>query len=483
MLEDRLAQQFYADGGSVEQSTFYHHATLGFYLLAGVLARSRGEDLSSAVWSAVERGLDYSLALTQPDGLTPAIGGADDGKPIRMEHLPFWDFRPYQAIGAILFRRPDFKHIATRFHEDALWLLGPSACGEFAALDDQLPPATSVPLPQSGYYVLRTGWTAADDYVCFDCGEQAAGMRTDSVSNSMHGHADCLSIVAWLGGRQVLVDPGLFGYNCGGSWEAHFRETAAHNTAKVDGRDQAKHIRKMAWSHSYRAALDGWTADTAEAWVAGRHDGYARGPSGVVHRRAVWLRAGSYVLVFDEFTGHGEHELTVNYQFAPGALNVDGAGHAIFDQVEVQWASAADWQYATACGGPAPEDGWIAPSLGVRIPAPRLRLRCVSSAPRTSLLTVLAARMSQQGERRIHWAGEDGRGVVVVTGPGFTDVIAASGIADRTLVQTDAWVVACRLGEDGSRTVCRAGGTDARFDDRAVDAIVERHAAVARWLR
>jgi hypothetical protein len=61
----------------------------------------------------------------QPDGRTPEIGGADDGKPIRMEHLPFWDFRPYLAIGAVLFERADFKRLAGRFHEDALWLLGP----------------------------------------------------------------------------------------------------------------------------------------------------------------------------------------------------------------------------------------------------------------------------------------------------------------------------------------------------------------------
>ena len=110
--------------------------------------------------------------------------------------------------------------------------------------------------------MLRSDWSASGaDYVCFDCGEQAAGMRTDAVPNSMHGHADCLSVVVWLGGQRVLVDSGLFCYNCGGDWEAHFRETAAHNTARVDGRDQARHIGKMAWSHSYRATLEGWRAD------------------------------------------------------------------------------------------------------------------------------------------------------------------------------------------------------------------------------
>ena len=69
----------------------------------------------------------------------------------------------------------------------------------------------------------------------------------------------------------MLVDSGLYAYNCGGEWEAHFRETAAHNTARIDGRDQARHIGKMAWSHSYRAAMRGaGTPTNAGAGRSGR---------------------------------------------------------------------------------------------------------------------------------------------------------------------------------------------------------------------
>ena len=131
-------------------------------------------------------------------------------------------------------------------------------------------------------------------------------MRTDAVPNSMHGHADCLSVVVWLAGRRVLVDSGLYSYNAGGDWEAHFRETAAHNTAKVDGRDQARHIGKMAWSHSYRAELEGWHADGARG-LGGRLARRLRPRRlhGVRHRRTVWLRPASYLVILDEFTGTG----------------------------------------------------------------------------------------------------------------------------------------------------------------------------------
>jgi hypothetical protein len=391
VLETRLAEQFYEDGGTKEQSTFYHHATLGFYLLAALLGRQNREEFALPVWQAIERGLEFSLQLMMPDGRTPEIGGADDGKPIRLEHLPLWDFRPYLAIVAVALDRPEFKFGAGRFFEDALWLLGPVGRSRFDRLSSRPPADTSATLRSSGYFVARNDWAPDADYVCFDAGEQAAGIRRDGVPNSMHGHADCLSIIATLGGQRVLADSGLFAYNCGGDWEAHFRETAAHNTARVDGRDQALHLGKMAWSQSYLPALEG-TGNHAGWWAVGSHDGYARGTNGITHRRAVWLRADHYLVVWDEFEGTGDHDLEVNYQFAQGELVVTGANLVRFsDTAELLWIGPLQWEAVVSKGGPSPDQGWICPSLGVRVEAPRLRLRARYRGARTVLLAALAA--------------------------------------------------------------------------------------------
>lgn len=470
VLETRLREQFYADGGSVEQSTFYHHASVGFYLLASLIGRANGDELSRDVWKAIDRGIEFSMKLVQPDGKTPEIGGADDGKPIRMEHLPFWDFRPYQAAGAVLFNRPDFKAIAGRFYEDALWLLGPEGLETFDALDSIPPRETAVMFEGSGYSVSRSDWSARADYVCFDVGEQAAGMRPDAVPNSMHGHADCLSVIVWLGGRRVLVDSGLYAYNCGGAWEAHFRETAAHNTARIDDRDQARHIGKMAWSHSYRAKVEGRLADGRQSWTVGSHDGYARGSMGVTHRRAVWLRPEGYLLIFDEFVGRGQHEIEVNYQFAPGTLELADAERAFFDdRAEIVWTGSTTWSSETRCGGPAPQDGWICSSLGVRRPAPRLTLRSQSVEPRTSLLTVLAGRAPVGPRVVLVRPGTTTAGfVAAIAGEGYTDWIAAAGVTQGGPVQTDSLMAVCRLGAEGEVERMSVGGSYLRIDAGAL---------------
>jgi hypothetical protein len=481
VLETRLGEQFYADGGSVEQSTFYHHATTGFYLLAALLGRSHGQELSASVWRALERALDFSMRLTMPDGRIPEIGGADDGKPIRLEHLPLWDFRPYLSAGAVLFERADFKTVAGRFYEDALWLLGPDGLDRFHALAAVAPRPTAVVLVQSGYAIARTDWSELADYVCFDVGEQAAGIRPDAVPNSMHGHADCLSVVLSLRGRRVLVDSGLYAYNCGGAWESHFRETAAHNTARVDGRDQSLHLGKMAWSHGYRARIEATWTGTDQSWTIGSHDGYARGPLGVTHRRAVWMRPGGYLLVYDEFTGRGEHTLEVNYQFAEGVLRLDDASAVFDDSVEVIWVGSTAWRSSVRCGGESPQDGWICPSLGVRRPAPRLGLIARFVAPRTSVLFVLASRVGADPRiSAVAGGGEAGWRLVAVSGAEYTDWVAAAGISDGSPVTTDAPVAVCRLGPSGAIERIHAGGGHLIVDEAALMRLHPSTAAAVR---
>lgn len=390
VLQSSVGAQFYADGGTVEQSTFYHHATLGFYLLTALLAARNGLALPLAVMAAVERGIDFSMAMMQPDGRVPSIGGADDGKPIRLEHAPFWDFRAYQAVGAVLFSRPDFKAAAGGFPEDALWLLGSEGADAFERLPARAP-ATSRALTASGYYVARSDWSPDADYLCFDCGEQAAGLHRNDVPSAAHGHADCLSVVVALGGERVLVDPGFFCYNGDPAWEVHFRKTRAHNTLTVDGRDQARHVSKMAWTHTYEARPEGWSGDAGHAWARGSHDGYARGPGGVVHRRTVWLRDGGYVVILDELEGTGAHEIQANFQFAPGTLQLEGSAAALFNQrFSVAWTCSSDARASIACGESRPDGGWIATSLGVRQEAPLLTLRFPFAGPRVTLLTIVA---------------------------------------------------------------------------------------------
>jgi hypothetical protein len=406
------------------------------------------------------------MALVQPDGRIPSIGGADDGKPIRLEHLPFWDFRPYLSTGAVMFSRSDFKAVAGRFFEDALWLLGTEGAASFDTLTSY-PPQNCVALEASGYYVARNGGSPDADYVCFDCGDQAGGLRKDDVPSAAHGHADCLSVIVALGGRPVLVDPGFFCYNGDPEWEVHFRRTRAHNTLTIDGRDQARHVSKMAWTRTYSAAPEGWSPDGDLAWARGSHDGYAHGRDGVVHRRTIWLRPDGYVVLYDEITGSGNHVIEANFQFAPGGLTIEGNAAALLDdRFELAWACTSTPAAVVRRGEEGPGGGWVAGSLGVREPAPRLTLTFPFVGPRTALLTVVAdrARVSTAGPRiETNRQSQDLLTARVRVAGAHDEVFACAGSSALPPgIETDAPLVAIRVRDGRVAGTAHAAGTRLR---------------------
>jgi hypothetical protein len=257
----------------------------------------------------------------------------------------------------------------------------------------------------------------------------------------------------------VLVDSGLYAYNCGGAWEAHFRETAAHNTAKVDDADQARHIRKMAWSHSYRVTIEAsGTGD--HPWCVAWHDGFARGAQGVIHRRAVWRRAPSYMVIYDEFVGDGEHTLEVNFQFAPGDLHLRHETAASFSNfADMTWVSDAAWTTELRCGGESPADGWICPSLGVRRPAPRLSMRARTAGHRTALLTIVSDRSVA------HCASVASvPGAILVSAESWADLVVAPSLSRGGPMLADGYVAVCRVDERGEQERSAAGGTVRHVD-------------------
>jgi hypothetical protein len=275
-----------------------------------------------------------------------------------------------------------------------------------------------------------------------------------------------------LDGREVLVDPGFFCYNGDPAWEVHFRRTLAHNTVQVDGRDQAHHVSKMVWTHTYAACLEASSHQEPFGWARGSHDGYARQPLGVTHRRTVWLRPEGYVVICDELSGAPGHTATAVFQFAGGSLAVDRARSIFEDRFELAWACSAPVAVRAATGGPDPADGWIAESLGVRRPAPRLTLDVQLRESRTVLLTVLADR-HRGGRAAPRVVAETstpiGDLVLHVTCPGSIDSVAAGVWGSPALegVETDAPLVIARRSGGALVDVAQAGGTWARPSHRS----------------
>ena len=129
------------------------------------------------------------------------------------------------ATCSVLFKRPEWLRSSDDLCEQAAWWLGPEALSMRAA---PAAPRVSRLFADGG-----TATMVSDDVqVVIKAGPFGEG-------SGGHSHSDVLSLTARVGCREVLIDPGTFTYVADPAERNRFRGSAAHNTVRIDGRDQA----------------------------------------------------------------------------------------------------------------------------------------------------------------------------------------------------------------------------------------------------
>ena len=372
-------QQYYADGGSTEQATFYHNYCLGFFLLAILVRQRRAEAVPEEMLAYIERALEFTMWMTRSDGTVPRIGDVDNARSVRIENPPRWDFRNLLCVGAILFRRGAMKHVAGRFSEDALWLLGREGYKRYCELEAFVPREQSFAFPDSGYYVMRSGWGDSAHHLTMDCGPLAAGLHADAVPSSAHGHSDLLSFTLTTHGRPLIVDGGFYTYDEDPLWHRYFREAAAHNTVLVDGASHANFHASNAWSSVAIPEPMHWHATSLFEYVESGHAGFFGVSPAVRHRRAIYWNRMDKWMILDRLEGEGQHDVEVFFHFAPSEVKLlrDRQGVAVETvegvTAELELVEGANCQLEIIAGGSGPEGGWIGTAYGYRQRAPVVR--------------------------------------------------------------------------------------------------------------
>lgn len=241
LLERQVERQMLADGCHEERSTSYHREVTHDLRTLEELLERSSAAAPAWLQKAAARAAAWQEGIAGPDLRLPLLNDAWEGPPL-----------------------------ARRTHADR-------EPGE------------------SGYTVIRHG----GDQLVFDVGM----LSPDHLPP--HAHADALSIVLWVDGRPLLVDPGSFSYS--GPMRDPFRATAAHNTVEIDGQSQCEFWGDFRVAHPPRVRA-GITRRIGGTVVAsGAHDGYRRLARPVEHCRAlVWL-PGEGLIIIDLLRGRGSH--------------------------------------------------------------------------------------------------------------------------------------------------------------------------------
>ena len=372
VLEREALLQNCADGVNREQATSYVQFELDLLLLPLAAARANGAEFPREYTQRIEAMLEFLASIMDVAGNVPMIGDADDGFAVRLDPRDeFCRYRSLLASGALLFGRGEFKAKAGALDDKTRWLLG-EADRAYAAID-----ATRGELPvrrefrEGGYFILGCDFETANEIrIVADAGP--LGYREIAA----HGHADALAFTLSVGGLEMLVDPGTYAYHTEGEWRSYFRGTAAHNTVRIDGRDQSEQGGNFLWLRKANAACSRWRTDDREDAFEGWHDGYLALEDPVLHRRAIVLdKRARTIAVEDTLQMDGEHDIEVFFHAHEECeVELDAAGATLIRNGHALRITWPDHPGAAALlrGSTDPAGGWVSRAFDRKVPAPTL---------------------------------------------------------------------------------------------------------------
>ena len=393
IVEREALAQNAPDGVNREQAVWYQQFVLDMLLTCLLAGKANGAWFSPDYETRLEAMMDYIASIMDASGNVPMWGDADDGQLTRLDPDPaFSPFRSALGLGALLFRRGDFKLKAGALDDRARWLLGADADRDYEALEAE---STRLPMrqsfPEGGCYILGAEFdTPQEIRAVVDAGPLGY------TSIAAHGHADALSLTLSVGGREFLVDPGTYAYHTQERWREYFRGTGAHNTVRIDGRDQSQQGGAFMWVKHARAGCGLWLSTPEKDSFEGWQDGYARLADPVRHRRLVELdKRARRLVIEDSLSMDDEHDVELLFHWAEDCRvdAVEGGYLAERDGIVLKLTLPPDGEVQIYRGSLAPLCGWISRGFDRRAPTNSLVWRAKLSAPallRTEIVVVPA---------------------------------------------------------------------------------------------
>lgn len=397
-LEQEIRRQVHPDGVDREQTTWYQQFVASMLMLSALAAARAGRPMSTEYHRRLRRMLAFLAALTDAGGRIPMIGDADDGIAFMLEPRPGLEpFKALLGLGATVFGVSAWRELATGAEDTAKWL------GEAVRLPapDEPPMrrgASAVRFGDGGYTLFgRALGGRGEIRILFDSGP----LGFPSIAG--HGHADALSLLLTVHGREQLIDPGTYAYHSERRWRDYFRGTAAHNTVRVDGEDQSRIGGPFLWLRHAQTTLDTFERVPGGMRVVGSHDGYMRLPDPVKHVREVrYLDNETTLEITDRLICRGEHRIERFWHFGEQcAVRLTGRAAESADgdirvRVEVE---EEDSKLYLLVGSSEPIGGWVSRGFGVKTPAPTLRVANTISGE-TVLRTRIVVQASQPAAPR-----------------------------------------------------------------------------------
>jgi hypothetical protein len=416
-LSAEVSRQISPDGILLEQAFHYQAFVLDACMWVLDLARRAEVTPATELAERVRAAAGFLRTVMDTRGELPAVGDSDEGWFLRFVGVAEPRYRGLLQVATAAFGDAALDPIGDAPDPQLFWRLGPAGVAARAGLRHARTEPASRAFAIGGYAVFRGGGGTEERVGVLDCGPLGMGTL------AAHGHADALAFNVSLGGRPALVDAGTYGYHEQPEWRPYFRGTSAHNTVRVDGKDQSEIGGPFLWTRHARAHLDRWVSSPVLDLARASHNGYRA--VGVRHQRTVIYRKPDTWILLDTLLGTGEHRIEQRFHLATGTVEVgadrlraSGAGLTLVG-APLPGLRLTAWR-----GSEEPREGWHSHRFGHREPCTALVYGWHGALPVT-LVTVVSAGEAPNVVELVQ-ASDGGAGLRLEYG-GFTDYVAVSG--------------------------------------------------------
>ncbi|MFZ0739700.1 MAG: alginate lyase family protein [Candidatus Acidiferrales bacterium] len=374
-LEREIRLQVGEDGVNREESISYHLFTLELLLLAFITARNTETAFSEEYAQRLRAMAQFLNAVATSAGDLPWYGDSDDARGFLFSYGET-ALEVTTQLAGLLFGEPEWLRFRTGPTQAARALIPELLLRLERSSRPELPPREL--FADAG--MACVGTNDGNMRLVMDFGPLGFN------STAAHGHADALSIWLSIGDEYFLIDAGTYAYHSHPEWREFFRSTAAHNTARVDRCDQSEMTGRFLWGSKAAAHLLRVESNSESVTVEAEHDGYARLPDPVIHRRTVGFnRADGSVRIEDSFQCAGRHEIELFFHMHEDAevLEVrDGELRVGWREHRVVFSSPdrnARWDVVS--GSENPRLGWRSRQFNQKQPVSTLRIRAEIDGP------------------------------------------------------------------------------------------------------
>lgn len=297
LILEHLEKEIAADGFQAERSSHYHKLDIVNYFLVLQLARLNGETFPPVFHERFQKMFQALAEIAMPNKCMPILQDASDSLDIRSERID-----EEMSLGALLFEDRTFRYFGgNELPASLYWYFERNAVSRYRSLRPVTPSFASVALPQTGYYVMRTGWSASDSYLLIDGGI--------AVNKPDHTHGGVLGVIGYALGDVVLPNyPVQYSDKSYKDMKNSLSKSVAVVDDALQGRDWIDNRARTGfgrWATLPVPTVNHWISGSEFDYFEASHDGFRN--VGVGYSRAIVFLKPDAWLVIDDFTSDAPH--------------------------------------------------------------------------------------------------------------------------------------------------------------------------------